>query len=112
MNFDFVVEPLGKKHQRQNFDCGEESLNLFLKNYARQNSERGLGKTFVAVLPGKTGVCGYYCHREAFRLRVFLKNSLATQYRSCILAALRSIRISMDGDSANSYCWMHSAELC
>lgn len=60
MRSDFVVEPLGKKHQRQNFDCGEESLNLFLKNYARQNSERGLGKTFVAVRPGDTAVCGYY----------------------------------------------------
>lgn len=60
MKFDFVVEPLGKKHQRQNFDCGEESLNLFFKNYARQNSEKGLGKTFVAVRLGDTEVCGYY----------------------------------------------------
>jgi GNAT superfamily N-acetyltransferase len=60
MRSDFVVEPLGRKHKRETFDCGEESLNLFLKNYARQNSERGLGKTFVAVRPGETIICGYY----------------------------------------------------
>lgn len=60
MKFDFVVEPLGKKHQRQNFDCGEESLDIFLKNYAHQNSEKGLGKTFVAVRRGETEVFGYY----------------------------------------------------
>ncbi|MGQ0542814.1 MAG: GNAT family N-acetyltransferase [Blastocatellia bacterium] len=60
MRFDFVVEPLGKKHQRQTFDCGEESLNQFLKNYARQNNEKHLGKTFVAVYRGETEVYGYY----------------------------------------------------
>lgn len=60
MKVDFVVEPLGKKHQRKNFDCGEESLNLFLKNYARQNSDKGLGKTFVAVRSSETEVRGYY----------------------------------------------------
>lgn len=60
MNRDFVVEPLGRNHQRQNFDCGEESLNLFLRNFARQNSEKGLGKTFVAVSPGDTQIFGYY----------------------------------------------------
>lgn len=60
MTFSFDVELLSKRHERQNFDCEEESLNLFLKNYARQNSERGLGKTFVAVRPGDTVVCGYY----------------------------------------------------
>lgn len=60
MAFDIVVEQLGKQHQRQNFDCGEESLNLFLKNYARQNDNRGLGKTYVAVKAGKNEILGYY----------------------------------------------------
>ena len=60
MKFDFVVEPLGKKHDRQDFDCGEETLNIFLRNYARQNSEKGLGRTFVAVRSDQKEVCGYY----------------------------------------------------
>ena len=60
MSFEFLVEPLRKEHQRFEFDCGIESLNLFLKNYARQNEEKGLSRTFVAVRNGDTAVHGYY----------------------------------------------------
>lgn len=60
MKLEFVIEFLDKKHRRENFDCGEESLNDFLKKYARQNNEKGLGRTFVAVLPNETEVLGYY----------------------------------------------------
>jgi GNAT superfamily N-acetyltransferase len=60
MRVDFSIEPLGKKHKRDRFDCGEESLNAFLRLYARQNSERGLGKTFVAVHSNDAEVCGFY----------------------------------------------------
>ena len=56
----FIIEPLGKQHDRESFDCGETALNQFLRLYARQNNERGLGKTYVAVLPGEAKVCGYY----------------------------------------------------
>jgi GNAT superfamily N-acetyltransferase len=35
-------------------------LNDFLKRYARQNDERGLGRTFVAVLPDDPRIYGYY----------------------------------------------------
>lgn len=60
MNDQFVIELLGKKHQRQNFDCGELSLNQFLKEFARQNNEKGLGRTFVIIVPETTEVLGYY----------------------------------------------------
>ncbi len=60
MKLDFIIEPLSKRHKRENFDCGEESLNEFLKKYARQNSEKGFGRTFVAVLPNETEILGFY----------------------------------------------------
>lgn len=60
MTLEFVIESLSKKHRRDNFDCGEESLNQFLQKYARQNSEKGFGRTFVAVLPDEFEVLGYY----------------------------------------------------
>lgn len=60
MKLDFVIEPLSKLHKRENFDCGETSLNEFLKKYARQNSAKGFGRTFVAVLPDEAEVSGYY----------------------------------------------------
>jgi GNAT superfamily N-acetyltransferase len=60
MRLNFTIELLNKKHRRENFDCGEESLNQFLKRYARQNQEKGFSRTFVAVLPNETEVFGYY----------------------------------------------------
>lgn len=60
MNAPFTVEPLSKTHDRQNFDCGEESLNLFLHLFARQNNEKGLGRTFVAVTGNDPKIYGYY----------------------------------------------------
>ncbi len=60
MSFEFCVEPLRKEDQRFEFDCGIESLNLFLKNYARQNDEKGLSRTFVAVRDRDARVQGYY----------------------------------------------------
>lgn len=42
-------ESIGKKHDRESFNCGEEALNEFLRRYARQSHERGGAKTFLAV---------------------------------------------------------------
>ncbi len=43
------IEPLGKTHDRDGFDCGSEPLNLFLKQTARQHATRGISRTFVLV---------------------------------------------------------------
>jgi GNAT superfamily N-acetyltransferase len=54
-------EPISKKHDRKDFDCGDLSLNEFLKGYARQSHERGAVKTFLAVdNHDKKMVYGYY----------------------------------------------------
>jgi len=56
----YKIESLSPTHDRDAFDCEEESLNDFLKRFARQNSEKGLGRTFVAVLPEENKIYGYY----------------------------------------------------
>lgn len=54
-------EPINKKHNRNDFDCGDSNLNEFLKSYARQSHERGAVKTFLAVdNHDKKTVYGYY----------------------------------------------------
>lgn len=60
MKAPFKVEPLSKTHDRKGFDCGDESLNLFLQRFARQNAEKGLGRTFVAVKDNDPKIYGYY----------------------------------------------------
>lgn len=56
---DFV--PLEKKHNRQQFDCGNDELNNYLKKYARQNDRTGVNKTFVTTkTETPTMIDGYY----------------------------------------------------
>jgi GNAT superfamily N-acetyltransferase len=54
-------EPIKKKHDREAFDCGEESLNEFLRRYARKSHELGGAKTFLAIdAADKKTILGFY----------------------------------------------------
>jgi GNAT superfamily N-acetyltransferase len=53
--------PIGKKHERAAFDCGDADLNIYLKQYARQNHESGGAKCFLAVTTEQpTRILGFY----------------------------------------------------
>ena len=54
-------EPIGRKYDREAFDCGERALNEFLRRHARQSHELGGAKTFLAVddADNKT-ILGFY----------------------------------------------------
>src|SRR3954453_777106 len=54
------IVPIMEQHDRSQFDCGEPSLNDFLKQYARQNEEKGVSRTFVLGREGEQRVLGYY----------------------------------------------------
>jgi GNAT superfamily N-acetyltransferase len=58
---DWREEPIGRKHDRASFDCGEPELNTFLRQHARQSHDKGAVKTFVAVstADSKT-ILGFY----------------------------------------------------
>ena len=52
-------EPLrNQKHDRKNFDCGVEALNLYLQKFANQDQKRDLTKTYV--LAEEATIIGYY----------------------------------------------------
>jgi GNAT superfamily N-acetyltransferase len=56
-----VIELLQNHHDRNKFDCGKESLNLFLQRQSRQNAVRNVGITHVVVAaPGDSRILGYY----------------------------------------------------
>ncbi len=55
------IERLTRQHDRETFDCGEESLNQYFRQLARQKADRDLGVTFVLVPErGSAEVLGYY----------------------------------------------------
>lgn len=45
------VEPLGSDHDRAAFNCGNESLDRYIRTQASQDTRRGVARVFVAVLP-------------------------------------------------------------
>lgn len=58
---DWVVELLLPYHEREVFDCGVESLNVFLRQQAGQNAKKDFSRTFVAVAEaGSPNIIGYY----------------------------------------------------
>ena len=61
LNVKKPIELLHERHKRTLFDCGEPALNKYLKRFARQNSDNGIARAFVAVADdGSDCVLGYY----------------------------------------------------
>jgi hypothetical protein len=55
------IEKLTRAHDRAGFDCGDETLNRFLREYARKNAQESLGVTYVLVgEPGSSTILGFY----------------------------------------------------
>ena len=60
MTGDWHVERLDSSHQREAFDCGQESLNHFLQRFVGQYERRNLGRSYVVVRSGEKRIVGYY----------------------------------------------------
>ena len=58
----YLIEPLEpSKHRREEFDCGVDALNDYLKKRARKEMEAGLAVCFVAVPESDPGrIAGFY----------------------------------------------------
>lgn len=57
---EWQVERLDRTHRRDQFECGQPSLDEFLRSLVSQYEKRNLGRTYVAVTRGERLVCGYY----------------------------------------------------
>lgn len=55
------VELNKSQHDRRSFDCGEESVNRFLHQFALRHREAGISKTMVlAAQDNSEQLCAYY----------------------------------------------------
>jgi GNAT superfamily N-acetyltransferase len=53
------TRPLARSHLRNDFDCGVEPLNEYLKRYALQNQKKDAARTYV-ITGNENRVAGYY----------------------------------------------------
>lgn len=56
----YRIERLDRSHNRGAFSSGSDPLDVFLKQFARQNAEGGLGAVFVLVDTSVHRIVGYY----------------------------------------------------
>ncbi len=54
-----LIAALSAGHRREDFDCGSEALNEFLRRYARQQQDRGFNRTYVALAEDGVTVTGF-----------------------------------------------------
>ena len=69
-------------HDRENFDCGEKELNIFIKTQASKHMKVGISKTMVLVDKsmqnnGKHPICAFYTIAPTSIKRAELPNNLA-----------------------------------
>lgn len=97
MKFNF--QPIHKSFKKDNFDCGIEELNTYLKKYASQNDRKNISKTFIATKEKENIVLGYYsvsmAEIEFDTLPVIYKNRLP-RYP---IPAMRIGRLAVDKKS-------------
>jgi predicted GNAT family N-acyltransferase len=73
-----IFLPLNSQHDRKGFDCGNDDLNRWFSQVARQHKDRGVSSTFVAVVDNaSTEVIGYY----AITVAELVNINLPEQYR-------------------------------
>jgi len=55
---DLRIEKLTRRHEVDNFDCGQDALNRFLQRFALINQQANASQTYVGLADG--AVIGYY----------------------------------------------------
>lgn len=65
-------------HDRKSFDCGVQTLNQLLQQFAVRHSEAGISKTMVLpAAADKSSICAYYTLSHTEIKRQTLPNTLA-----------------------------------
>jgi GNAT superfamily N-acetyltransferase len=66
---DWKVEKLGKHHDRNLFECGNETLTRWFRQNAGQFDERDLARTYVLVGTGHPALIGGYYSISSCQIR-------------------------------------------
>jgi len=106
----YRLELLSRAHNRDGFDCGNAPLNLYLRQTARQHTERGISRTFVLVEESATtpkSIAGFVtlniCQLDAEQLPPEVARRLPRQVNGIKLGGWPSRRTSSARGLAGSF---------
>jgi len=89
------IEPISKRHLRDEFSCGKPELDTYLQRFARQNDEKNIAKTFVSV-DASDHVLGYYSLSTASIGFTDLPEELRQSLPAYPVPAARLARLAVD----------------
>ncbi len=55
-----IIEPLGPRHDRASFSCGEPALDSYIRRQASQDARRRVAQVFVAASGASEEIAGFY----------------------------------------------------
>jgi predicted GNAT family N-acyltransferase len=92
----YQIEIIGPDHDLESFDCGEQSLNDYLRLHALENTSRKLGVTYVALPETNGRVIAYYTLSSAQIDRETIPNRLSRSLPRYPVPAIRIGRLAAD----------------
>ena len=91
----YIIQPISKSHNRNQFSCGKPLLDDYLQYFARQNDEKNRARTFVAV-DEENNVVVYYSLCTASIEFEELPEALARQLPHYPIPAALIARLAVD----------------
>lgn len=114
---DWHEEPIGRHHDRKNFDCGDALLNEYLQHHARRSHERGASKTILALSnQDQAAVLGYYTVSPALiafgRAPAVVRRGLGRYEIAGFRLARLAVALSVQGRGLGGQLLLSAARRC
>jgi ribosomal protein S18 acetylase RimI-like enzyme len=95
------IQPLRRDHDRAAFECGNLSLDNYLRQQARQDGERGVARVFVATrADSPKEILGYYALSAAMVARAALPDDVSRRLPRHAIPAAQVGRLAVDRRNA------------
>lgn len=112
----YQCEILNSQHDRQSFDCDNEALNRYLKQYANQYNKHGISKTYVlTMLDNPHKIVGFFSlsslHIDPKQYQVELANLPPNMEIPCILIGRLAIDKTYIGQGLSRLLLSHALHL-
>lgn len=108
---ELQIRPLTSSDDRSTFDCGNGSLNDWLRKTARQHQDKDLSRTYVAILASDPKrVAGYYALSATLVQTEGMPGGKLPREVSAVLLGRLAIDQRDKGQGLGEYLLMHALE--
>lgn len=108
---ELQIRPLSSNDDRTTFDCGNSSLNDWLRRTARQHQDKNLSRTYVASWTSDpTQIAGYYALSATLVQTEGMPGKKLPREVSAVLLARLAVDEKNKGQGLGEYLLMHALE--